>query len=121
MGFSGITINANRAAFGLGIGLGAVTIGGAIGCATATTTAGLVAFGILTTLGTALSGASMTAWLSQDTNDFDQYIEKFKKHSSVALVGTVQFVAQTLFQAVVRGIYDGIANSISRKFSRAHS
>jgi hypothetical protein len=109
--------SAGQLTFAAATTLGIVTIGAAIGAATSVSMVSMVALGALAVLTAALSIASMTAYANCSTNDGQEYVEKFKKHVPMVLVGTIQFIAQALIQAVVQGAVDGIKTSISNNIS----
>ncbi len=105
----------NQVAFATVTALGVATIGAGVAAATAATTVATVGYAALTTLGAALSIASMTAWADEKSVDCSTYCQKFKEHAGYAIAGTVQFVGQSMMQAIVQGLVDGVSKALSRK------
>ena len=109
-------------AFGTVVGLGCATVGGIFKCAAAIKTAATIAavgYGFFATVAAGVSVASVTAYLKTkaENGDVKDYLSNVGDHSKVAVAGMVQFVSQTLFQALVEGVGKGIRDLISDKIS----
>lgn len=102
-------INKNQAAFAT-VTLLAVATGGSVFAAMATASkAAMFACGVL---GTASAGASIgaiTAWFDQSSTTAREYFSSLPTHTGIAMGTMAQFVAQTLFQAAVQGVAQGIS------------
>ena len=114
-------MNVNQTAFCTVTALAIATISSAVLAATAATSVGAVAYGILAALGSALSIASMTAYASlagrADKEDSaSEYFTEVSSHAGFAIAAVFQFIGQTLMVAVVEGIGRGITRSIERRF-----
>lgn len=114
-------MNVNQTAFCTVTALAVATIGTAVAAATAASTVGAVAYGIIAALGSALSIASMTAYVSlkgrADKEDTaSEYFSEISNHAGFAIAAVFQFIGQTLMVAVVEGLGRGIFRSIERRF-----
>ncbi len=109
--------NINYAAFATVTLLGAATIGSGILAATATSTAATVAYSALSVLGAAISGAAIVAYSSDKSKSVKSYFKNTVENSGYAIAGATQFVAQTMIQALVRGLAEGVATLIKRKIA----
>lgn len=114
------TINHNHAAFATATVLAGATVISAIGATTAVSTVSTVALAILAVTTAAISIASITAWVK--TRDsahptVNEYFENVRNHAGHAIVGMYQLVAQTLVQAVIQGIANGLSTAVRRKIA----
>ena len=107
----------NVAAGGTITATGVATGALVFGAATAATTAGVVAYGVFAMTAAAVSLSSMTAWADEGSTDAPTYFKKVGQHAGYAVPAMVQFVTQMLFQAVARGVSDGVQTRVYRKIS----
>lgn len=108
----------NQAAFCTITSLAVVTGASVFLAATTASTVAMVAFAALGITGAGLSIGAITAWLAmKDGETAKDYFEKAKDHSAVSVAGMYQFVAQTLVQALVKGLGDGISAFFRRKIA----
>ncbi len=108
-------MNVNQAAFCTVTALAALTAGTAVAAATTATTVASVVYGILALGGSAVSIASVTAYLDERSVSVESYFERVVHHAGYTIPGTCQFVAQAFVQAMVEGFVRGISSAISRK------
>lgn len=108
-------MNVNHVAFATTTVLGVVTIGATVAAATSTaSTVAMVAYATLALLSAAVSIASMTAWAHEDSTTVEKYFTRLQEHAGFAIVGSVQLVAQTLFQALRQGLAEGVGTRVRR-------
>jgi len=108
----------NQTAFATVTSLGIAATASAIAAATVASTVATVAYATLAiTLG-AVSIASVTAWVktvSEQEASSDKYFKNIKDHAGYAIAGTYQLVAQTIIQALITGISEGIIKAVREK------
>jgi hypothetical protein len=77
----------------------------------------MVALAALALLATAFSVAAISAWVqasAENCQDAGKYFEKIGTHMMVTLPGTIQVVGLAVFEAVIKGIGEGVALAIRR-------
>lgn len=100
------------------MGSAAVTIAGAVGAATTTSTVAMVAGGVFATIGAASGIASLTAWAAKsDSNTQKPYFEVYKDHLAKATVALTQLVAQTIFVEFVKAVGQGVGDAVISRFT----
>ncbi len=101
--------NVNFAAACAVIVSSAVTIASVVAITNpAISTAAMVAFGILATLGTAGGIAGITAWFNTNSGRVSDYTKNFQNDFVRATIGVTNYVSTSLFQAVVNGISSAV-------------
>jgi hypothetical protein len=107
----------NQAAFVTVSVLAVGTAASVFAAATAVATVATVAYSILAVTAGAVSIASISAWLDPTSTTIHAYFSNCSKHAGYAVAGAYQFVAQTLVQALIKGLADGVSTAIRRKIS----
>jgi hypothetical protein len=107
----------NYAAFAtvttLAIGTGVLVFG----AATTASTVAMVAYSIFAIAGAAATGAGITAWLHKDSTNISKYFETYTSHLGIGMAVAFTFVSQTLVQALVAGLAQGVTKAVSRKIA----
>lgn len=93
------------------------TIAATMMAASVASTVATIAYSILALTSAAVSIASITAWIHEDSKDADSYFNIMGDHIKYAIAGIFQLVAQILVQAVGKGLSDGVSTAIRRKIS----
>ena len=117
-------MNVNQTTFCTVTALAIVSIGSAVSAATAISTVTAAVYGVLATLGSALSIASMTAYTSlkgkvDKEDSAREYFNEIANHAGFAIAGVFQFLGQTLMLSVVEGFSQAITGSVKKKFEHA--
>lgn len=99
------------------IGFGAITAASVVGAVATASTVAMVAYTVLATLGAGLSIAAMSAYFDPESQDAPSYLGRMTQHAGMTVPGMVQFVVQSMFQALVQGITAAISNRVERRFS----
>lgn len=107
----------NRAAFFTATTLSVASIGFTCVALAASSTVTAVALGTLGIVALSASMGSITAWGWGATKNISEYGIKTMEHTSIALVGSIQYIAQNVVQAAVQGVCDGIRNKIRQKIN----
>ncbi len=107
----------NQAAFCVTTGLALATAGSVYAVVTAAAMTTQIACGILGVICTGASFGSIAAWMDTNSRNLDTYFSNLQHHTGVAIAGMSQFVAQTMVQAVVNGLAQGVSTNIRRKIS----
>lgn len=93
------------------------TIVAAVAAASVASTVQMVVYAILAITLSAVSIASITAWINTEEEDVGKYFDAVGAHLKFAIAGVYTFVAQTLVQAIVQGIAQGVGTAIRRKIA----
>jgi nucleoside recognition membrane protein YjiH len=102
----------NYAAFVTATTLSAATAYSVFVAATTAITAQAVAFAALSIVFSAVSLASITAWIDPSSTNLESYFNNMKDHAGYAIAGLSQFTAQVLVQALIQGAANGIGRRV---------
>lgn len=114
----------NRVAFATALVTGAATIAGSVALLSTTSVAAGVALGIFTLISASAGIASMTSYSGikfgsmpscKEANSVEEYVENMKTQTPVALAVSVQFIAQTVTQALIQGFANALGQKAYRK------
>lgn len=105
----------NQAAFFTTTALAVATGGSAYLAATAASKAALVAYAALGITGSALSFASITAWIhtkGENNRTVTDYFQNMKTHATGFIPVVYQFVAQKMIKSLIEGIAKAVRDAV---------
>ena len=112
-----MALSVDQAAFGVTVSSGVLVIGAAIGASKAVSTASLVAFSALAVLAFSVAATGSVTWFNKPTTS-REYMKLLASNLPVAISGTVNYIAASLFQAIVQGVSQGVREGIRQAFRR---